>query len=273
MTAKTITLETAMSTERETALVTGASSGLGTEFARILAARGCDLILVARRAEKLEELAASIKAAHPTKISVIVHDLSQPHAADTLWEKITKAGHQVDILVNNAGVGLSGALAECDAKATEAMLDLDVTALTMLCRHALPDMLKRRQGRILNVASLTGYQGGGPGMAVYYAAKAYVLSLTCGLAGELRGTGVTATALCPGPTRTEWDSVARAGNLRMFRWLPLADPRGVAESGINAMFAGRAVEIPGFVNKILAFLGQLPPRRISVEVNRMLLRP
>lgn len=262
-----------MNTERETALVTGASSGLGAEFARILAARGCDLILVARRTAKIEELAASLRTAHGIQASVITHDLSTPGAADTLWEKVTQAGHRVDILINNAGVGLSGDLATNDPKAAQALLDLDVTALTLLCRHALPDMLKRQHGRILNVASLTGYQGGGPGMAVYYAAKAYVLSLTSGLAVELRGTGVTATALCPGPTRTEWDSVARAGNLRLFRWIPPADARSVAEAGIAAMLAGRATIVPGFVNKILAFFGQLPPRRISVEVNRILLRP
>lgn len=260
-----------MSTERETALVTGASSGLGTEFARILAARGCDLILVARRAAKLEELAASIRAAHPVDVQVIVHDLSEPRAADALWEKVGQ--RPIDILVNNAGVGLSGDFASSDPKATEAMIDLDVTVLTMLCRKALPDMLQRRRGRILNVASLTGYQGGGPGMAVYYAAKAYVLSFTSGLAVELRGTGVTATALCPGPTRTEWDSVARACNLRLFRWFPPADARSVAESGIDAMYAGRATIVPGLGNKVLAFFGQLPPRRISVEVNRFLLRP
>jgi hypothetical protein len=262
-----------MSTQRDTALVTGASSGIGAEFARILAARGCDLILVARRAAKLEELAASLKVAYSTTVTVIAHDLSQTHAADTLWEKIMAGGHRVDILVNNAGVGLSGEFAESDPKAIEAMIDLDVTVLTLLCRKALPDMLKRGHGRILNVASLTGYQGGGPGMAVYYAAKAYVLSFTSGLARELHGTGVSATALCPGTTRTEWDSIARASNTRLFRWLPLADPRWVAESGINAMFAGRATHVPGVVNKMLAFFGQLPPRRISVEVNRFLLRP
>jgi short-subunit dehydrogenase len=266
-------METEMSDTRDTALITGASSGIGAEFARVLAARGCDLILVARRAAKLEELAASLRSAHPIDVSVIAHDLSEANAADSLWQKITAGGHRVDILVNNAGVGMSGDFASSDPRATQAMIDLDITALTLLCRHALPDMLKRRHGRILNVASLTGCQGGGPGMAVYYAAKAYVLSFTCGLARELRGTGVTATALCPGTTKTEWDSVAGASRLRMFRWLPLADPRGVAEAGISAMFAGRAMVVPGFVNKILAFLGQLPPRRVSVEVNRFLLRP
>jgi len=262
-----------MSASKETALVTGASSGIGTEFARILAARGCDLILVARRVAKLEELAASLKSAQPVNVTVLAHDLSQPQAADTLCDKIAASGQRVDILVNNAGVGMSGDFSAGDPKATQAMLDLDVTALTLLCRHTLPDMLKRGHGRILNVASVTGFQGGGPGMSVYYAAKAYVLSFTCGLARELRGSGVTATVLCPGTTRTEWDSIARASNTRLFRWLPLADPRWVAEAGIKAMFAGRAMEVPGFVNKILAFFGQLPPRRISVEVNRILLRP
>jgi hypothetical protein len=262
-----------MGTDRETALVTGASSGIGAECARILAARGCDLILVARRAAKLEELAAALKAAHGIDVAVIPHDLSHQGAADTLWEKIASAGRRVDILVNNAGIGMAGAFSASDAAATQAMINLDITALTLLCRRALPDMLQRRRGRILNVASLTGCQGGGPGMAVYYAAKAYVLSFTCGLAWELRGTGVTATALCPGTTRTEWDSVAGAGSLRLFRWLPLADPRGVAAAGINAMFAGRAMVVPGFVNRILAFLGQLPPRSVSVGVNAFLLRP
>jgi hypothetical protein len=262
-----------MNTQKETALVTGASSGIGTEYARILAARGCDLILVARRAEKLGQLAASLKSAHAIDAGVITHDLAVPHAADGLWEKIRNSGAKVDILVNNAGVGLAGEFAASDPKATEAMLELDVTALTMLCRHALPEMLQRGHGRILNMASLTGCQGGGPGMAAYYAAKSYVLSFTRGLAVELRGSGVTATALCPGTTRTEFDSASGAGSLRLFRWLPLADARSVAEAGIEAMYAGRAVAVPGFVNKLLAFAGELPPRRISVEVNRFLLRP
>ena len=212
-----------MQTAKQTALVTGASSGLGAEFARLLAARGCDLILVARRAAKLEELTAGLKSAHPVKVEIITHDLGHPHAADSLWGKVTQLGRPVNILVNNAGVGLAGELASIDAKATEAMLELDVVALTMLCRHALPPMLERRQGRILNVASLAGLQGGGPGMAVYYAAKSYVLSFTRGLARELRGSGVTATVLCPGTTRTEFDTVSGAGKLRLFRWLPLAD--------------------------------------------------
>ena len=262
-----------MSLSRETALITGASSGIGAEIARILAARGCNLILVARRRPRLQELAASIQSAHAVEISIIEHDLAQAHGADTLWEKVRGSGAQVDILINNAGVGMSGAFAAADAAATEAMLELDIVALSMLCRHALPDMLARRHGRILNLSSLAGYQGAGPGMTAYYAAKAYVLSFTRGLAAELRGSGVTATALCPGPTSTEFESTAGARSLRLFRWMPVSDARSVAAAGVAAMFAGREKIVPGLVNKILAFAGEIPPRRASVEVNRILLRP
>ena len=261
-----------MNATKQTALVTGASSGIGRECARILAAKGYALILVARRADKLRQLASELETAQGVSVTVIGHDLSQPHAADGLWETITQGSHRIDILVNNAGIGLAGEFTGIDALATEAMIELNVTSLTMLCRRALPDMLKRRQGRILNVASLTGYQPGGPGMAVYYASKSYVLSFTRGLARELRGSGVTATALCPGTTRTEFEEVSGAGNLRMFRWLPMSEARAVAEAGIQGMLAGRVSVVPGVFNKLLALGGELPPRQIAIAINRMLLR-
>ena len=132
-----------MNATKQTALVTGASSGIGRECARILAARGCNLILVARRGDKLQQLAADLGSGHGIAVTVIGHDLAQPHAVDALWQKITEGGHRIDILVNNAGVGLAGEFTGIDAKATEAMMELDIVALTMLCRHALPDMLKR----------------------------------------------------------------------------------------------------------------------------------
>jgi hypothetical protein len=262
-----------MNTTRETALITGASSGMGVEFAHILASRGVDLVLVARRAERLHSLAEALRTEHKVNATVIAQDLSQPHAATALWENVKAGGHRIDILVNNAGVGLAGEFANSDPEAVEAMMELDVVTLTILCRLALPEMLKRGRGRILNVASLVAFQGGGPGMAVYYAAKSFVLSFTRALARELRGSGVTATVLCPGTTRTEFDAASGAGRLRLFRWMPLSDARAVAEAGVEAMYAGRVAIVPGLINKVLAVAGEMPPRRISVEVNRFLLRP
>jgi short-subunit dehydrogenase len=262
-----------MTAPKDTALVTGASSGIGAECARLLAARGCDLVLVARRTEKLEELAASLRAAHGIGVDVVSHDLSVPGAADTLWTKVTGAGRRVDILINNAGVGFVGDFATSDPAGATTTLDLDVTALTLLCRHALPGMIERRHGRILNLGSLAGFQGGGPGMAVYFAAKSYVLAFTRGLARELRGSGVTVTALCPGTTATEFDNRAGATNTRLFRWFAPMTARDVAAQGIEALYAGRTLCVPGLLNKVLAIAGELPPRGISVEVNRLLLRP
>lgn len=261
-----------MTQPRHTALITGASSGIGMEFARLLAADGHDLILVARRTERLDRLAAELKAAHAIAVSVLPKDLAQPMAAEQLWEAIRDGGHVVDVLINNAGVATSGAFAETDPRATETMLQLNVIALTALTRCVLPAMLQRRRGTILNVASLAGFQPGGPGMAAYYASKSYVLAFSRALARELRGSGVTVTALCPGPTHTEFEAVSGAGRLRMFRWLPPMAASEVAVAGLRAMRAGRVTAIPGLLNKLLAFGGELPPRRIALEINRFLLR-
>lgn len=258
---------------KQTALVTGASSGIGTECARLLAARGCDLVLVARRTDRLEELATALRAAHGTRVDIIGHDLAVPGAAGTLWEKVTALGRPVDMLINNAGVGFVGDFATTDPAGTVMTLDLDVTALTMLCRYALPAMLERRHGRILNVGSLAGFQGAGPGMSVYFAAKSYVLAFTRGLARELRGSGVTVTALCPGTTATEFEGRSGATNTLLFRLFAPMTARDVAAAGIDALYAGRTLCVPGLINKVLAIAGELPPRGISVEVNRRLLRP
>lgn len=262
-----------MTASKDTALVTGASSGIGAECARLLAARGCNLVLVARRTDRLEELATALRAAHGITVEVISHDLSVPGAADTLWNKVAGAGRRIDVLVNNAGIGFVGDFAGSDPVGVATTLDLDVTALTLLCRHALPGMIERRHGRILNVGSLAGFQGAGPGMSVYFAAKSYVLAFTRGLARELRGSGVTVTALCPGTTATEFDGRAGATNTRLFRWFAPMTAKDVAAQGIEALYAGKTLCVPGLLNKMLALAGELPPRGISVEVNRLLLRP
>ena len=252
------------------AVVTGASSGIGFELCRLFAADGYDLVITARRAELLNRLAEDLRSKHGISVKTILKDLGQPNAAEELWTEIRKVG-EIDALVNNAGVGTAGPFSNTDPVSIANMLQVNMVALTALTRCALPDMLARGRGNILNIASLAGYQPGAPGMAVYYATKNYVLSFSRALAIELRGSGVSLTALCPGSTHTEFDEKAGVTKLRLFRWLPVADARAVAQAGYLGMKQGRSVVIPGLVNKLLALGGELPPRRIALEINRILL--
>lgn len=254
------------------ALITGASSGIGAEIARALAARRYDLILAARRIERLERLAGELQRAHAASVTVIAADLSAAGAARELWSTAGQGGREVDVLVNNAGVGLAGRVADADVESVARMMRLNMEALTSLTQLALPGMLQRRRGRILNVASLAGFQPAGPGMAVYYATKGFVLSLTRALAVELRGTGVTVTALCPGPTRTEFDAVGGAARIRLFRWLPLMEAEKAAAAGVRGMLTGRTTVVPGWFNRLLAIGGELPPRALATALNGLLLR-
>jgi short-subunit dehydrogenase len=255
--------------DRKTALVTGASSGIGLELSRLLAADGYDLILIARGIDSLNRVADELKAHHGVRVRVIPKDLSGPAAAEELVREIED--ESVEILVNNAGVGLAGPFAEADTAKTEQMMQLNMVALTALTRRLLPGMLARGQGQILNVASLGGYQPGGPGMAVYYATKAYVLSFSQALAAELRGTGITVTALSPGPVNTDFEAKAGLQNTQLLRWLPPAEARTVARAAYRGMQRGRPVVIPGLLAKVLSIAGGLPPRSLALEVNRLLL--
>jgi short-subunit dehydrogenase len=252
-------------------LITGASSGIGLELSRLFAAGGYALALAARRTAELNQLAEELKAAHGTRVTLFPLDLAQPGAARDLWDETEKANLQIEVLVNNAGVGVAGAFIDTDPLALETMVRLNMEALTMLTRHALPGMRRRGRGRILNVGSVVGYQPGGPGMAVYYATKSYVLSFSRALTSELRGTGITVTALCPGTTRTEFAGRAGLEEGRLFRWLRPMDARTVARAGYRGLHAGRAIVIPGLFNKLLAIAGELPPRQIALAVNRILL--
>jgi short-subunit dehydrogenase len=257
---------------RRTALVTGASSGIGLEVARVLAQDGCDLVVVSRNGRKLEEVAQDF--AHQYHVSVRPHaaDLSEPGAATALWSRLEGAGVNVDILVNNAGVGLYGPFSEQAPDAIARMLELNVGALTKLTRLALPGMRERGWGRILNVASLAGYQPGGPRMAAYYATKSYVLSFSKGLARELRGTGVSVTVVCPGPTKTFFEQKSGAQETFLYRWLPAMAPDAVARAACRGMWRQARVVIPGLPTKLLAVAGELPPRAIALEINRRLLQ-
>lgn len=259
--------------KRPLALVTGASSGIGLELARLLAAGGHDLVLVARSAEGLEHIARELREQNGVSVLSCPRDLSEPNAGRVLWRELTDAGLTVDALVNDAGIGLHGAFSEQDVDAITRLVTLNVLALTTLTRLALPDMLARRRGRVLNVASLAAYQPGGPQEAAYYATKSFVLSFSKGLGRELRGSGVTITVLCPGPTRTSFEASSGATETPLYKWMPLMPPALVARAGYRGMMRGSGVVIPGTIAKLLAFAGELPPRWIALEVNRLLLRP
>jgi len=259
--------------ENATALVTGATGGIGLELARLLAADGVHLILVGRRRDRLDQVAAELGAAHRIGVQVEARDLSEPGAAARLWSDLAARGARIDVLVNNAGVGLYGALETQDPAELDGMVQLNVSALTTLTRLALPGMRERRWGRILNVASVVGYQPGAPYIAGYYATKAYVLSFSKGLALEVRGSGVSVTVLCPGPTETDFDDRAGAATNVLFRRLPKLSAAAVARAGYDGMRRGSMVVIPGLLTKLMSVAGELPPRRIALEVNRMLWTP
>ena len=239
---------------KRVALVTGASAGLGVEFARQLSKRGHRLVLVARRKDRLEELAKELGNARAVAI-----DLSKKDSAAELLADIEANGEVVEILVNNAGFGLIGRFAELDATRERQMIDLNVGALTDLCRGVVPGMVARKSGGILNVASTAAFQPG-PNMAVYYATKAFVLSLTEALHEELKPHGVNVSCLCPGPTRTEFGEVAGASAVNnLFDRVAMDSPE-VVTAGLNGLDKNKAVVIPGFVNKLTANGGRFAPR-------------
>lgn len=261
------------STANRTALVTGASGGIGLELARLLAADKYRLIVVGRDRNRLEQVGDDLRSRYGVSVQCESADLGDPHAATRLWTAIMSAGATVDVLVNNAGVGLYGALDAQDPSELERMVELNVVALTMLTRLALPDMRARRWGRILNVASVVAFQPGSPWMAAYYASKAYVLSFSKGLARELHGTGVSVTALCPGPTDTSFDDRSRAAGSLYYKRAPKMAAADVAQAGYVGMIRQSLVVVPGVMTKLLAIAGELPPRRIALEVNTWIWKP
>jgi short-subunit dehydrogenase len=245
----------------ETVLLTGASSGIGRELARCFAADGSRLILVARTVSALETLARELRECHGIEVIVRAADLANPGAPAELHAAFKQSGLSVDVLINNAGFGAHGRMLELPLARQLDMVQVNVTALTHLTRLFLPDMVSRRSGGVLNVASTAAFQPG-PGMAVYYATKAYVLSFTEALAEELRGTGVTATALCPGPTADTNFGVAaqfKGPDLLTKGALPAAT---VARFGHKAFRRSRCVAIPGVRNRLLTFAVRLAPRAV-----------
>lgn len=253
----------------ETALVTGASGGIGEELARLLAAGGANLVLVARSHDKLAALARDLSAAHRVQARALACDLSAPDATDRIVAELSAHGIAVDILVNNAGFATYGLFVETPADEEARLLQVNIVALTNLTKRLLPGMVERRHGRVLNVASTAGFQPG-PLMAVYYASKAYVLSLSEALANETEGTGVSVTCLCPGPTKTGFQDRARMRESKLFTTLAVMSAADVARAGYDGMMAGRAIVIPGLSNKLAVQVLRVSPRAMATRVVRRL---
>lgn len=248
------------------ALVTGGSYGLGLEFARLLAQAGYDLALVARSAGNLERNAQELRSKYRVNVTTIALDLSAAGAIDALLERVPVC----DVLINNAGFANYGEFARLSEAQLLDEIQLDVVALTRLTRRYLPAMLVRKSGRILNVASTAAFVPG-PTAAVYYASKAFVLSFSEAVAYELRGSGVTVTCLCPGPTATGFQERAKAESLLLFR-LPLAGAASVAKAGIDGMMRGKDVVVPGVFNKLVALSPKITPRGLLLAISAKLLQ-
>lgn len=250
-----------------TALITGASSGIGSDLARVLAAEGHDLALVARSEGKLRELGNALAGAHKIRAHVIAADLADPSAPEVVVRRAGELGLDVSVLVNNAGFAAFGKFVETDLAEELRMIQVNITAVTHLTKLLVPKMLARGGGRILNLASTAAFQPG-PLMAVYFATKAYVLSWSEALANELRGTGVTVTALCPGPTTSGFQAVAHMEESRLVRGRKLMDSMTVARAGVNGMKRGKTVVIPGLMNKLIAQSVRLTPRKTVASIVR-----
>jgi len=242
----------------ETVLITGASSGIGLELARCFAADKSRLVLVARNTEALKSLAEELRQGHGIQATVLTADLSRPETPACVFNELQQAGITVDVLVNNAGFGAQGAFAGLSLRRQLEMIQVNVAALTELTGLFLPGMIERKRGGVLNVGSVAGFVSG-PGMAVYFATKAYVLSFTEALAEELAGTGLTVTGLCPGPTATNFGNVARGEKERQFK-SPKMTALAVARCGHRAFRNSRVLAIPGRQNHFLIFLMRMTPR-------------
>lgn len=254
----------------ETVLITGASSGIGLELARQFAKSGSDLILVARREHRLNEVASELSDNHGVYVTVIAKDLSVPEAPGVLFNELKESGIEVDVLVNNAGFGAIGPFSEIDENILQDMLNVNLVSPTILSRLFLPEMVKRNRGGILNVGSLAGFQPG-PNAATYYATKAFVLSLSEALHDELKNSSVKVTCLCPGPVATEFGRQSGMEDANLFR-MGTMNAESVAREGYEGFMRGKIVVIPGLMAKSVPVLERFIPRSIARKIAHMLNR-
>jgi short-subunit dehydrogenase len=243
----------------KTALITGASSGIGLELAKIHAQKGDNLVLVARSEQKLNDLKNELEKQYKISATVMAIDLSNPNAAQELFELTEKDNIKIDYLINNAGFGDFEEFSKSDLNKALEMIDLNIKSLTILTKLYLDGMLERKSGKIMQLASTASFQPG-PLMAVYYATKHYVLAFSEAIAEELDGSGVTVTALCPGPTASGFQSAADLGESKLVKDKKLPSSAEVAKYGYKSMMKGKRVAIHGFENKAMAFSVRFTPR-------------
>ncbi|PJA67391.1 short-chain dehydrogenase [Candidatus Peregrinibacteria bacterium CG_4_9_14_3_um_filter_49_12] len=255
---------------KSAALITGASGGIGLEFAKICAKEGRNLVLVARRKDVLEKEAAILRKEYNVHVLTLAADLSSLGSAKLVWTEASEA-YAIDTLINNAGIGLYGEFVSADTEKEMAMMQLNMVCLTELTKLALPSMRARKNGKILNVSSVAAFVPG-PLMAVYYATKAYVLSFSEALAEENRNTGVTVTALCPGPTATGFEKKANLGRSVLFQ-SRLMTPESVAMAGYKGMMKGTVIVLPGLRQKVMIPLLRCIPRSVIRRAVRYFQRP
>ena len=251
----------------KTALITGASNGIGLELAKVHASKGDNLVLVARSKSKLQELKIELEKQYKINVHIIDKDLATPSAAKEVYEQTTKANLQIDYLINNAGFGDFGMFYETDWNKESQMIQLNIVTLTQFTKLYLQDMVKRKNGKIMNVASTAAFQSG-PTMAVYYATKAYVLSFSEAIDNEVRDKGVTITTLCPGATESGFQAVAAMEESALVKGKKLPTSKEVAEYGYKAMMNGKTVAIHGFMNAIMANAVRFLPRAMVVKTTR-----
>lgn len=253
----------------ETVLITGASGGIGLELAWLFARDGCRLLLTARNEERLMLLKQQMENTCLNVVDVLPLDLSEPGASEELLRYIEEKKLFIGTLVNNAGFGDFGSFSDCDIKKQQEMIQLNISTLVRLTHGVLKPMQEQRKGKILNVASIASFVPG-PLMSVYYASKAFVLSFSEAIATELKGSGITVTALCPGPTETGFQNRASLERSGLFHNLKVADAKSVAQYGYRAMKKGKLIAIPGFFNRLVPVATRIVPRKLVRTVVRQI---
>lgn len=249
------------------ALITGASSGIGLELAKLFAQKGHDLVVTARRKERLDELKSELEKQYNITVTVFAADLAEPDAPQSVYDFTRQHNLEIDFLINNAGIGDYGFFHECDWEKNATIIDLNIRSITHLTRLYLPDLIKKERAYVMNVASTAAFQPG-PLMSVYYASKHYVLAFSEAIANELSDTGVTVTTLCPGPTESEFQQEANMEKSKLFDRFPVATSKEVAEYGYKALLKGKRVAIHGIMNKPASKITGLFPRSWVTAVVR-----